>query len=337
MATPATDFLAAAARALVEGEPGAEVVRTLQTRHSTLHSLQKALSNVRAILVDGGHRPPEYDTAPLRAAMPDAAEVRAFLDAPLREQLKIQRAHRANPTWPAAAEAALGAVQLLPPNAAAFALTKAQAFALKRKREDSLVARNESVVVVAEAARLVEACTTALKEAHAGLSFPRLAVPLLVLSGRRSAEMMGAASFEPGPVPKSAVFAGQLKRKGAPDVPYVIPLLCDFAVFQRGVRILRSKQGGALAPEGVHTRYQPSICRAIKSGIVPHLPETCHAHDCRAIYSALVYHAFVSPYSAPRTAMLVLGHHDLEQSLSYGAVRLEKCDALRGAFGPLPR
>ena len=99
MATPATDFLAAAARALVEGEPGAEVVRTLQTRHTTLHSLQKALSNVRAILVDGGHRPPEYDTAPLRAAMPDAAEVRAFLDAPLREQLKIQRAHRANPTW----------------------------------------------------------------------------------------------------------------------------------------------------------------------------------------------------------------------------------------------
>ena len=52
----------------------------------------------------------------------------------------------------------------------------------------------------------------------------------------------------------------------------MIPLLCDYDVFDHGMRILRSKQGEGLTPEAVHKRYQPTICWAMKTGVVPYLP-----------------------------------------------------------------
>eukprot|EP00966_Prymnesium_polylepis_P208056 4819421-Prymnesium_polylepis.1 len=73
-------------------------------------------------------------------------------------------------------------------------------------------------------------------------SFPALAIPLLVLSGRRQTEIMGNGSFAPGPIPMSATFTGQLKKKSQAAGAYVIPLLCPYDVFAKGIVVLRAKQ-----------------------------------------------------------------------------------------------
>eukprot|EP00966_Prymnesium_polylepis_P194987 4520109-Prymnesium_polylepis.1 len=169
--------------------------------------------------MESGARASGYDVSALRALIPTSAkgpEIAAFLDSTLKDQVRIKRAHRSNPTWSAEEEAALGEVQLLPPNMKSFGFTKAQSFALKRRKEKSLVEKNETMIVV-DPGRIIEACTAALKVADVTTSFPALAIPLLVLSGRRQTEIMGNGSFAPGQVPMSALFTGQLKKKSQED------------------------------------------------------------------------------------------------------------------------
>ena len=330
-----------AAQALLDGADGAEVVKILQTRFRTLSSIDSAFSHVRKIILDRGIRPPAYDDTTLRSflAGPNALDIAAFLDAPLKEQVRLKRAHRSNPTWRAEEEAALAAVTLLPRSMDSFGFTKRQAFVLKRQKEANLVRKNEELIVVSDAARLVEAASLALKEATTASSYPALAIPLLLVSGRRQSEIMGNGTFAHGPTPRSALFTGQLKRKGQAAESYVIPLLCTYGVFAAGMTTLRAKQ--ALRPHdradtySVESRYSPDIARALKRSTLP-LPVGIRCHDLRSIYFHVVFWCFVSPYSFSRTAMAVLGHDDQDSAKCYGNVRLEGAAALYGAYGPLP-
>ena len=68
-------------------------------------------------------------------------------------------------------------------------------------------------------------------------------------------------------------------------------------------------------------RYQGNAQRALDGGILP-LPKV-HIHDLRTIYTAAVGEMYVSPVSAPRMAMRILGHETLLDSLAYANVRLE--------------
>ena len=330
------------AQLLIDGTEGSEVVRVLQTRFRTLSSIDSAFSHVRSIVMEAGARSPEYDTTALQAhaaTSPNVAEITTFLEAPLRDQVRLQRQHRSNPTWGAEEEAALAAVKLLPASMETFGFTKAQSFALKRQKEENLVKKNETMIVV-DPGRIIEACTAALKAADVTTSFPALAIPLLVLSGRRQTEIMGNGSFAPGPTPMSATFEGQLKKKSQEAGSYVVPLLCSYDVFAKGMAVLRAKQAAGRPYDqtdtrDVESRYSPDIARALKNSMLS-LPQGIKCHDLRTIYMNTVYFSFVSPYSFDRTAMAVLGHDDLHSAKAYGNVRLEGAAALYGVFGPLP-
>ena len=108
-------------------------------------------------------------------------------------------------------------------------------------------------------------------------------------------------------------------------------------MFDKALKALRSKQGdlSALTNAKIKARYQPSIQLAIEVGsAMHHLPTQAHIHSTRSIYAALVNHCFKSPFSIPRTTMMILGHASLHESLSYSSVRLENGESLRGTLGP---
>jgi hypothetical protein len=74
---------------------------------------------------------------------------------------------------------------------------------------------------------------------------------------------------------------------------YLIPLLVPFQSFMAALAIFRAKQGdvSVLTNKQIKTRYQASLGRALKNGI---LPIVCKPHDLRSIYISLVYTAFES-------------------------------------------
>jgi hypothetical protein len=156
------------------------------------------------------------------------------------------------------------------------------------------------------------------------------------MSGRRQTEVMGKGKFAPGPIPMSAIFTGQLKKQSETD-SYIIPLLCNYDVFEKGIAALRAKQAAGRPltdTRDIESRYSPDIARALKTSVL--FPPGIKCHDLRSVYFNIVYWCFVSPYSPSRTAMAVLGHDDQDSSKCYGNVRIEHAGHLYGAFGPLP-
>jgi len=322
-------MIAAVARRLVDGADAETAIAALRETYTTTASLSTAMSLVRAAVLEAER---VVDDAPLRAHARHP-EVAAFLALPLREQYRLQREHARNPTWPPEAEAALAALRLLPPNMDGFALTRRETLDLKRRREEAQLARQEAPLVVADAPRLLRAATAMLASATASTSFPRLILPLLLVSGRRFAEVVnGRSSFTPTAHPYLCIFNGQLKKRGRAQ-PYTIPLLVPFAAFERALRVLREKQGGAELANGVaKDRYGANAQRALADGVLVGLP-SCHLHDLRSAYVALVDHVYQCPFTFNRLAMRILGHDCLTESLCYNHVKL--AGGSRGSLGPL--
>ena len=124
-----------------------------------LSSLSSTMSRVRSIVVEAGHRHPEYEasTVALRAYEGDPA-VAEFLTAPLSKQLSSQRSHAATPSWSEEMEVALSQVKLLPSNMDSFTLTRFESLELKKQQEASLIVKNESVITIPNADRIERRC-----------------------------------------------------------------------------------------------------------------------------------------------------------------------------------
>ena len=315
-------------------------IATLRQTYTTESSLGSAMSRVRAAILDRGERPREYDDAPLRALASGNPEIQAFLDAPLREQYDIQKAHRTRAAWGAEAEQELSRLRLLPANLDAFRLSRDETLSLKRQREASLLRKSDAPLTVPCFAKLLATVRAMLETATPNDTYARLILPLLLVSGRRFAEVAnGRSTFVPLPAEHYAVFTGQLKKKGGvAPAPYTIPLLVPFGSFATGLLALRQKQACALANltnAETTKRWQKTVQRGLDGGALPGFPPTAHIHDLRATYVAAVGELFVSPVSAPRMAMRVLGHETLQDSLAYSHVRVEGVGELAASLGPL--
>ena len=64
-------------------------------------------------------------------------------------------------------------------------------------------------------------------------------------------------------------------------------------------------------------------------------PRRFKIHDLRSTYAKYVETMFTSPHAYPFLAMQVLGHSDIDDSLSYSSIILENAHTLRGKNGPL--
>eukprot|EP00966_Prymnesium_polylepis_P302143 6980583-Prymnesium_polylepis.1 len=200
------------------------------------------MSRIKSAWMKGAPVPPEVAT--MMAAYRNESGVETFLSLPLSEMVRVQREHRSDPVWSEAAEVALQSLALLPPNVAALKLNHQELISLKRKREDTLISKQEELLHVRNAATWIQCAIVAARTSTPDMSIPRLALPLLLLSGRRTSELLnGKSTFEATERPTTCIFKGQIKKRGN-DAPYEIPLLCDFATFTHALNVLRLKQCG---------------------------------------------------------------------------------------------
>ena len=326
---------------LVHGTPGGIVKEWFQhtfldetrTAPRTLSSMDSELPRIRALVMKGEHRHPEYDDTALRQY--SDSEIAAFLDAPLSEQVAIQRKHKNEPSWIDGAEHALSQLKLLPANLQAFKLSSAEQLQLQRIKQANLVTKNEALIIIPDARKLLHFAMHLAETAKPSHPYPRLIAPLLLLSGRRLAEICnGRSTFDLSDSATKCTFTGQLKTKSAPQA-YEIPLLCEFDVFRHCFTALRKKQGNDMAPlteQQVTDRYSSNL---LKSHVFGQLIPRRKNHDLRSIYGAYVNLLYICPHSVPRSTMEMLGHKSIALSLHYANVRLENGDNLRGSYGDL--
>ena len=337
--TVRANMIQQAAQALIDGTDGGEVISELSKTHRTLGSLNGAMSLVRSEVMGRGHLP-SYDDSELRKHA-DNPDVQAFLDAPLKDQVAIKRAHAYRPTWSDDAEAALDGLKLLPESMASFRLTKEQNLELKQAHKAALVSRNERVVTINDADKMLKRARELLETAKTTDTFAKIVLPLALVTGRRMSELLGGhARFDRTDDPHFVLFSGQLKKR-AKAAPYKIPILCDVDTLHHAYGMLRKKQAEKgvttqLTPNEVKRKYHGQLQYYIKDGrTLPQLPTWSHFHDLRSCYSSYVFECFHVRTTFQRMAMAILGHDSIHESLSYGHVRLQNATVLRGALGQL--
>ena len=101
------------------------------------------------------------------------------------------------------------------PNLDEFALTREEILQNKRSSEEAVLARNAEPLLITNGAALVDTVHGMLLAATPSSTYAAIAIPLLLCSGRRMAEIMnGMSVFKPHITnPYVAVFTGQLKKK----------------------------------------------------------------------------------------------------------------------------
>lgn len=321
---------------LLSDVPGIYVMNEMRKTYKTLASLNKHMSLVRTSVIRGGHRSPLYDDSVLREYISEEG-VSDFIASSLETQCFIKRAHTSTPVWSVGAEAALSSLRLLPDSLSSFHLSHAENLELKKKHEMAQVEKNSKVTVIGDAEGLLKAARRMLESASEHDSYASLAIPLLLVSGRRECEIFGTSTFEASNNGEMyAEFNGQAKKRGECR-PYVIPLLVEFSVFRKGYDCLKQKQGETVkgfTSTQIGDRCSPLLHKGLKRTPLTQLRRLT-VHALRSVYASYVYTLFDCPYTFSRTIMLTHGHETLPVSLSYCSIRLEDCDGLRGVFGVL--
>ena len=173
---------------LVNGRSGEDVLsemkefKTVKDEPLTLSSLSVTVSHVRKIVIDSN---PHVNTDSL-LRFPEAAD---FVSANVREKIRIQNAHlnlRATP-WCDEAETALANIKCLPDNMNGFRLSRGESLMLKRRAEEARLKKNEHLIVIPDAARILELVEEMLQMPNDS-SYATLVAPLLLVSGRRMTE-----------------------------------------------------------------------------------------------------------------------------------------------------
>ena len=311
---------------------GEEVMEWLRSKCSTTASLSCTMSRIRGEYMKAVPVPPcvEEAMSPFRGAEKGVA---SFLSLSLSEMVKTQREHRSSPEWSEAAEEALASLKLLPPNVEEMKLSHRELVSLKRRREETVLHKQEQLCHVRGAAAWLHHAIALARTSTPDMPFPRLAIPLLLLSGRRTTELMnGRSSFLPLGRATTCFFSGQIKKRGQDGGGYEIPLLCDYSIFVNALAVLRSKQGGeVLDSVECNNRY----AQALRAGVGTVFPFAACPHTLRAVYASFCYHLYSSEVTFNRAAMRILGHEKLEVSLSYNSVVLHEAGPA-GRWGPLP-
>jgi len=362
------------AEELLDGTAGQDVVQRMRVNTAAFRTdclLQTYISRVRRLVMELGdarsmhpRRAETLRALVARASRPDVGEAcrlraQAFAADSLQAQVKTQRQHQRRKFFLGHAEVddALRRVQLLTDNMLAFRVNDNEADSCRRRSVQRVVRRNEHVLMVPEASAFLRRAEAILRTAGPATPLGALGFALLLVTGRRTAEVFnGRSVFGRGFNPMSCRFDGQLKKER--PQPYEIPLLCAFDLLRAGLDALRARQGPwdaalqrfapagaadaagaagaaaaggpadvlALTNEQVNTRYSSNLNRDLKR--VYFVPEASN-HDCRRSYAQAVwlgYNYDATPVTFNRVAMRFLGHELLEESLKYNSVRLHGFD-----------
>ena len=288
------EFLAACARRLEAGAPAEEVLATMRERYSTVRCL-----NVKTCLVRQMCAPAEEYRAALRDACelhPDLAEDLARGDRSSESLREILR------TLP----------EKWAPNVRALRVTRAQMIECKCLGTRSALEKNRRRVRVSGRELLAEA-RRAAREAD---DFTTLTFALMLLTGRRTCELLNGRSDFDREGPHTLRFTGQAKRRSVPTIR--IPVLAPAADVIRAIgRLRRIQKNVQRTNRQTSVRYQSLLARSL----------ACHSlwsqckrvHGLRGVYACMALRLFAwneDPTDA-YIAMNILGHTGLHESLVY--------------------
>ena len=329
---------------LLEGVPAADIIAAMKQVFLTDCSLKNYMSRVRMCVLDADDARkyhPKYavDIRKLRrlsksSGNPAVREaVEEFLKLPFKVQFMRRRLRSKGIaiTGDDSVDTFLSRMHFVTPNIAEFRTDMKHARECRRVTEQHRLYANENLKVIDDATIRVGVCRSILAAAanahrnrHAGASspesVPRVAIAMLVVSGRRTAEILNCKSrFEPGRTTHSTIFTGQLKTQLAQT--YEIPLLCSYADFRDAYAYMRHR-APIVESSAVNTKYASNLgywsLRLFGKGVTP--------HDLRRLYAAYVYVAY--DYREDRVSMnavikWLLGHSGLGTSLNYTGIVTE--------------
>ena len=321
------------AKALMEGDLSTQqVVRKLREAYpDSMHTVTAKMSNIRALVLAASS---PMDATALLALEEDPPEsMLAFANASRAEQYAIQRQHNSTPSWSSAAESMLASLDILPPCVKDLVLTKRESNAMQRAKEEAVKKSNMNPYLVEETDKLLFEMEESMRNAKPTDSWGGLAIPILLATGRRTAEIMdGKSQFQPiEGEPYHGVFTGQKKTRD--PKPFIIPILVPFPVLANAMNVLRSKQGHVqLTSKESKNKYQSTLGKQLKV-IIQHqtlaLPKEDEGrrkvtiHALRKIYVACVARLFDCPFAFNATAMRACCHNTIKDSLAYSCVKLK--------------
>lgn len=200
----------------------------------------------------------------------------------------------------------------LPENARKCCITRSETNACKRAAASRVVEKNRCKVRVNG--------DLLLSRARACVSTPKdvcsVALALLVLTGRRTCEVLNGTSSVRECGRHAIAFTGQAKRRGGAR-PYCIPVLEEASIVVRAWAWLHNACGNVARSNGeTSRRYQSALRRALLKDAA--MAQAMHVHALRGLYVRFVLNLFEwSEASDAYVAMRILGHASLQESLAY--------------------
>lgn len=346
------DFLKACAARLDEGETASDVMADMRAHYSTVRCLSVKTCLVRQLCKPS----PDYRTAAdgvLSTAREDATLSAAFLSR-LTAALKGGK-----PTCRETRPFFQTLPPYLPENARQLKITREEMRACKREGARKALEKNRRKEKVDGCALLDRA------REHVALpdlpSFAELALALMLVTGRRSCEILNGRSTFAKEDEYALRFAGQAKKRrgetgtrdeeddGEPQHEdeqkeksgeheedetashhrtdeYVVPTLAPADAILSALEVLRVRQRHAkLGNRETSRRYQSLLSRTLL-GAEPW--KSCkRAHSLRGVYACMALRLFDWGEEEPSeayVAMCLLGHAGLQESLVYTPFALGK-------------
>ena len=202
----------------------------------------------------------------------------------------------------------------LPSNVRALRITRDETKQCKRLAAKAEVDKNRKLRRVDARAMLARARADIARE---NSSFWELVMALLLLTGRRTCELLnGSSVFEDVGEEYRMRFGGQAKRRGDDDA-YIVPVLAPVEQILRALTRLRSEQGFVvMGNRETSVRYQSSLRVAL---LADPLWKACKCvHGLRGVYVCASQRLFDWQDASPAfVAMHIIGHRGLKESLVY--------------------
>lgn len=326
---------------LLDGVSAENVIMAMKLVFTTDCSLKNYMSRVRISVLesdDARKFHPKYHSdikKLVRLAKSHSSSlvrdaVGVFLKLPFKSQFMRRRFRNAGipVTGDDKVDAFLSKMRFVAKNILDFRTDMKHTRECRRVTEQHRLFANENLKLIDDATMKIDACreiiTTASNAHRNGFnpgtppaSVPRVAIALLVVSGRRTAEILsGNSLFEPGCTVQSTIFTGQLKTHLSHS--YEIPLLCSYADFRDAYEYLKHL-APTLESSSVNAKYASNLgywsLRIFGKGVTP--------HDLRRLYATYVYEVYGYRDDRVSTNAVIkwlLGHGGLGTSLNYTGI-----------------
>lgn len=193
-------------------------------------------------------------------------------------------------------------------------LRKAKGEKIVKRYKNEIQKRTEQndLITIPNHLELIDFANTLLQSE----SYLKVSLGLMLVSGRRSIEILKTAKFNAVPRKKfNVVFEGQAKLKERLELPYTIPLLAPAKSVLAALEYVRKQRPEftSLTDKQLNSKCGKALNSTCKLLFKEWLGTECSPHDLRKAYAAISYHNTAKKESFRTFAAKVLGHSETNE------------------------